>query len=105
MSDVCYGICIRLDLAHAINVVSKYMANSGRQHWGAIKWIFRYMKGTTEYDIAFVRQKSDFSVLGYVDADFEEDLDERRSSTGYYVFILVRGPICWTCMVQISPWL
>jgi hypothetical protein len=28
-----YGIvCIRPDLAHVVSVVSKYMANSGRQH-------------------------------------------------------------------------
>ena len=25
-------LCTRLDLAHAVSVVSKYMANSGRQH-------------------------------------------------------------------------
>ena len=30
-------ICTRLDLAHAVNVVSKYMANPRRQHWDAVK--------------------------------------------------------------------
>ena len=30
-------VCTRLDLARAINVVSKYMENSGRQRWDAVK--------------------------------------------------------------------
>jgi hypothetical protein len=38
-------------------------------------------------------------VVRYVDADFAEDLDDRRSTTGY-VFTLVGGPICWKSMIQ-----
>ena len=92
-------VCTKLDLAHAVSVVSKYMANSGKQHWDAVKWIFRYFKGTIDYDITFVRQKSDLSIVGYVDADYARDLDDRRSTTGY-VFTLTRRPICWRSMIQ-----
>ena len=31
----------KLDLAHAVSNVSRYMANPGREHWNAVKWIFR----------------------------------------------------------------
>jgi hypothetical protein len=48
-------VCTRPDLAHAVSVVSKYMADPGKQHWNAVKWIFRYLKGTTDYGITFVR--------------------------------------------------
>jgi hypothetical protein len=92
-------VCIRPDLAHAVSVVSKYMANLGKQHCDAIKWIFRYLKSTTDYDITFVRQKSDLSVMGYVDADYARNLDDRRSTTGY-VFTFTGGPICWRSMIQ-----
>ena len=34
-------VCSRPNLAHAMSVVSKYMANLGRQHRDAVKWIFR----------------------------------------------------------------
>ena len=57
------------------------------------------MKGTTDYGITFARQKSDLSIVGYVDADYAEDLDDRRLTTGY-VFTLTRGPICWRSMIQ-----
>jgi hypothetical protein len=30
-------VCIRPDLAHEVSVVSKYMANLGKQHWDAVK--------------------------------------------------------------------
>jgi hypothetical protein len=57
------------------------------------------LKGTIEYDITFVRQKSNLSVVGYVDTDYARDLNDRRSTTGY-VFTLAGGPICWRSMIQ-----
>jgi hypothetical protein len=57
------------------------------------------LKGTIDYKITFVRQKSDLLVVGYVDTDYAGDLDDKRSTTGY-VFILTGGPICWKSMIQ-----
>ena len=37
--------------------------------------------------------------MGYVDADYAQDLDDRRTIIGY-VFTLGGGPICWKSMVQ-----
>jgi hypothetical protein len=48
-------VCTKPNLAHAVSVVSKYMENPRRQHWDAVKWIFKYLKGTTNYGITFVR--------------------------------------------------
>ena len=92
-------VCTRPDLAQDVSVVSKYMANPRKQHWDAVKWIFRYLRGTTNYDIMFERQQDESSVRGYVDADYAGDLNDRRSTTGY-VFTLAGGPICWRSMIQ-----
>ena len=92
-------VCTRPDLAHAVSTVSKYMGKPGREHWKAVKWMFRYLKGTSERGIIFGRQQDQISVVGYVDADYAGGLDDRRSTTGY-VFTLVGGPICWRSMVQ-----
>jgi hypothetical protein len=75
------------------------MTNTGRRHWNAVKWIVRYLKGTIDYGNTFVRRKSDLLVVGYVNADYAGNLDEKRSTTGY-VFTLARGPICWKSMIQ-----
>jgi hypothetical protein len=57
------------------------------------------LKGTIEYGIILVRQKSYLSVIGYVDVDYAGDLDDRRFTTGY-VFTILGGPICWRSMIQ-----
>jgi hypothetical protein len=57
------------------------------------------LKGTIEYGITLVRQKSYLSVVGYVDADYAGDLDDRRFTTGY-VFTILGRPICWRSMIQ-----
>ena len=92
-------VCTRFDLAHAVSTVSRYMANPGREYWNAVKWIFRYLKGTAEHGILFSRQPRTNSVVGYVDADYASEVDNRRSTTGY-VFTLSGGPICWKSTLQ-----
>ncbi|KAI3718291.1 hypothetical protein L6452_19155 [Arctium lappa] len=78
-------ICTRPDLAYVVSMVSRYMANSGKEHWRAIQWIFRYLRGTTDLCLQFGKNYS--GVIGYVDSDHANDLDNRRSITGY-VFTL-----------------
>ncbi|KAE8707942.1 hypothetical protein F3Y22_tig00110365pilonHSYRG00006 [Hibiscus syriacus] len=40
-------ICTRQDIAQAVGVVSRYMANPGKEHWNTVKRILRYIKGTS----------------------------------------------------------
>ncbi|RVW17459.1 hypothetical protein CK203_085499 [Vitis vinifera] len=51
---------------------------SGKNALGCSQVDFRYLRGTTDYDIMFNKQQSDPSVRGYVDADYVGDLDDRR---------------------------
>jgi ATP-binding cassette subfamily B (MDR/TAP) protein 1 len=46
-------VCTRPDIAHAVGVVSRYMSNPGKQHWEAVKWIMRYLKGFLETCLSF----------------------------------------------------
>lgn len=92
-------VCTRPDIAQAVGVVSKYMANPGKEHWNAVKWILRYLKGTKDLGILFERKHESESVVGYVDSDFAGDLDKRRSTTGY-VYTLASGPISWRSVLQ-----
>nr|GEV00533.1 retrovirus-related Pol polyprotein from transposon TNT 1-94 [Tanacetum cinerariifolium] len=58
-------ICTRLDIAHALGVVSWYIMKPGREHWEAVKRILRYIKVTL--DVALCFGDSDLIVKGYVD--------------------------------------
>src|SRR3954465_2434979 len=78
-------VCIRPDLAFAVSSVSRFMSNPGKQHWEAVKWIFRYLRGTAKLGLEFRKRETEESrtLQGFVDADFGGDLDKRRSTTGY----------------------
>lgn len=92
-------VCSKPDLSHAVSVVTRYMSNPGREHWNAIKWIFIYLRGTSDLKIIFSGRRSSTELVGYVDSDYASDLDKRRSTTGY-VFTLAGGPISWKAMLQ-----
>lgn len=50
------------------------------------------LKGTTHYSIMFSRQRSEHSVVGYVDTDYAINLDDKRSTICYV------GLIRWKSM-------
>ncbi|PON33692.1 hypothetical protein PanWU01x14_350640, partial [Parasponia andersonii] len=90
-------VCTRPDIAHAVGVVSRYMSNLGKQHWEAVKWILRYLRGTSNMSLCF--KKSDMGLQGYVDADMAGDVDGRKSTTGY-VFTLGGTAVGWVSKLQ-----
>ncbi|KAG8482954.1 hypothetical protein CXB51_021884 [Gossypium anomalum] len=74
-------VCSRLYLSYAVSAVSRYMANPGKEHWKAVQWILRYLRGTTDVCLQFGRTRD--GVIRNVDTDFAGDLDRRRSLTSY----------------------
>ena len=46
----------RPDISHAVSVVSRYMDRPGKGHWQAVKWILRYLKGSTNIGLCFDRE-------------------------------------------------
>ena len=37
-------VCTRLDILHAVRVVSMYMHDPNKGHWQAVKWILRLVE-------------------------------------------------------------
>ena len=46
-------VCTRPNIAHAVEVVSRFMSRPGKQHWEAVKWILRYLKGSLDTCLCF----------------------------------------------------
>src|SRR5206468_3649145 len=90
-------VCTRPDISQAVSVVSRFMANPGKTHWEAVKWVLRYLKGTVDTGLCFGGDTC--QVSGYVDSDYAGDLDRRRSTTGY-VFRVHGAPVSWRSMLQ-----
>ena len=69
-------VCTRLDIAHSVGVVSRFLANPGKQHWQAVKWIFSYLKGTSNYCLCFRNHNS--KLQGYTNANIVGYLDNKK---------------------------
>ena len=90
-------VCTRLDIAHVVGVLSRYMSKLGKENWTTIKRFFRYLCGTTSYGLCYQgRPRLDrvVEIHGFVDADWVRYLDCRRSTSGY-VFNIFVGAISW----------
>ena len=93
-------ICSRPDLAHAVSVVSRFMANPGKEHWSAVKWILRYLKGTLDTGLKFGECTEDqVKAEGYVDSDYAGSIDTRKSLSGY-LFTVCQGTVSWKANLQ-----
>ncbi|KAH9651061.1 hypothetical protein KPL70_026606 [Citrus sinensis] len=93
-------VCTRSDIAYAVSVVSRYLSCPGKVHWNAVKWIMRYLKGSSTCGLLYRKTKSDkIEVMGFVDSDFAGDLDKRKSTSGY-MFVLNSCLISWKSSLQ-----
>ena len=68
-------VCTRPDIAHAVGVVSRFLSNSGREHWNAVKWVMRYLCGTSSLSLCFGTGKT--ILCGYTYSDMAGDVDTR----------------------------
>ena len=90
-------VAARPDIAFAVGVVSRFMAVPGRKHWDAVKGILRYLSGTVDKCLCF--GDGDAFIVGYSDADYVGNVDNRRSTSGY-IFTFVGGAISWRSCLQ-----
>jgi len=90
-------VCIRLDIAHAVGVLSRFMSKPRKEHWKTMKKVFRYLRGTSDYGLCYQgRGRLDrvLDIHGFVDLGWVGDLDQIRSISGY-VFSLFGGAVSW----------
>ena len=54
MGSLMYAmLCTRSDLSQTVSMVNRYMHDSFRGHWEAVKWILRYIKETIDVGLVF----------------------------------------------------
>ncbi|KAH9686485.1 Integrase catalytic domain-containing protein [Citrus sinensis] len=93
-------VCTRADIAYVVSLVSRFMSDPGKEHWDAVKWIMRYLRGTPDHGLMYGRSKQDEnSIVGYVDSDFAGDLDGRKSISGC-LFMVNGCLISWKATLQ-----
>ncbi|GJY62567.1 retrotransposon protein, putative, ty1-copia subclass [Tanacetum coccineum] len=93
-------VCTRPDIAYAVSVVSRYLANPGKNHWEAVKWILKYLWGTANVGLVYGTDRGNHvDVTGFVDSDYAKDPDKGRSITGY-AFLVQGCVVSWKATLQ-----
>jgi hypothetical protein len=90
-------VCSCPNLSYAMSLVSRYIANPDKEHWNVVKWIFRYLRVTSNVCLQFGRTRK--GLVGYVDSDFAADLDKKKSLTGF-VFTSGGRAVSWRSCLQ-----
>ncbi|KAM7516588.1 hypothetical protein LguiA_006171 [Lonicera macranthoides] len=90
-------VCTKPDITHAVGVVSRFLSNPGRDHWNAVKWIMRYLRGTSTLRLSFGNGEP--VLVGYTDADLGGDVDTRKSTSGYLI-TFAGGAVSWQSRLQ-----
>ena len=67
-------------------------------HITAVYHVFHYLRQTTDYQIRY-QGAGQSGLIGYLDADWGENRDARRSTTGF-VFLMADGAVTWTSRMQ-----
>jgi hypothetical protein len=76
-------VCTRPNITHVVGVVSRFLSNPGKEHWTAVKWILKYLRGTSRVCLCFSNGKQVLD--GCKDADTAGDIDSRKSTLGYLI--------------------
>ena len=87
----------RPDIAQAVGAVSKFCSNPSESHKTAVKRIFRYLTKTINLALKYCRDGE--TVIGFSDADWGGDRDDRHSTTGN-LFLLAGGAVSWLSKKQ-----
>ena len=75
----------RPDICFAVNRVCQFMHAPTDSHWGVVKRILFYLRGTTTYGLHITRSSSS-ALHGFTDADWVGSTDDRKSTGGYLAF-------------------
>lgn len=76
----------RPDIAYAVSRVSQFMQAPTITHWEAAIRILRYLKKAPGQGLLF-KPGDSLTLRGYSDADWAGSVDDRRSTSGYFVFL------------------
>lgn len=93
-----YATLTRPDITFSVNKVSQFMQTPLDTHWKAVKRILRYLASTLDHGL-HIRASDKIFLTAYCDSDWAADLDDRRSVSGYCIF-LGKSLVSWSSKKQ-----
>lgn len=89
----------RPDLSAAVNYYSQFQSCPTHEHWTHLKRVLRYLKGTLDHGLQYTGRDGTQMVTAFCDADWANDISDRRSIAGY-LFKVFDCTVIWTTRKQ-----
>jgi hypothetical protein len=86
IGSLLYVIASRPDVVQVVGQVARFQAAPKESHVLAVKTIFRYLKGTKEFGLWYLKGK-DLSRISDTDAYWTICIDDRRSTSGEVFYL------------------
>lgn len=84
----------RPDICFSVSLFSRFQSQPDDNHWSGLKRILRYLQGTKDLGLQYQKNKNDSALSGYADADYANNEDDRRSTSGC-MFTVYGNPVSW----------
>jgi hypothetical protein len=92
-------MCTRPNISYTLSAAAQFAQTPKATQCTAVCKIFRYLKGTTNLGLYYSSTATPHQPITYCDADFAADITDRKSRTGYVIF-LNGGPVMWNSQKQ-----
>jgi hypothetical protein len=89
----------RADLAFSVGYVSRFMQRPTTEHQQAVKRIIRYVAGTLDHGLYYLRCPGEAHLVGYSDSDHTGDFDTSKS-TSWILFFFDKCLVSWQSVKQ-----
>ncbi|XP_052167948.1 uncharacterized mitochondrial protein AtMg00810-like [Oryza glaberrima] len=98
VGSLVYLTVTRLDIAHAVHILSQFVSAPTSVHFGHLLRVLRYLRGISSQCLFYARD-SPLQLHAYSDSTWASDPTDRRSVTGYCI-LLGSSPLAWKSKKQ-----
>ncbi|XP_068322500.1 uncharacterized protein [Pyrus communis] len=78
VGSLLYLTATRPDVMYAASLLAKFMHCPTNKHYGTAKKVLRYIKGTLDYGLEYVKGRNAL-LIGYCDSDWGDSLDDSKN--------------------------
>lgn len=89
----------RPDICFPVSYLSRFQEKPSVDHWKTLKRVVRYLKATKESVLKFKKNPDSEPLVGYADADFASDVNDRKSTSGF-LFKVFGNTVGWSSKKQ-----
>jgi hypothetical protein len=93
IGSLMYLVNTRPDICFAVNTLSQFMVEPRQEHWVAVKYVLKYLRGTVEYGLRYLGDDK-VKLQGYTDSDWASSATNKKSTSGCF-FSLGLAMISW----------